>query len=162
MYFTIVWCLCSYALSTSIYNDSIPLQVLDDRIIKGMTDPQKDIGENLLMNAYNYYNILDDIEILLKEKNQQGVERLETLIASGGPKFVNVTMAEDDMRYIYKWDPSEFNELRATIVGTKVVWKRLLQRLRRIKLERSGAGNITSEESNEFIVGDEYVNNRPI
>lgn len=143
-------CLLSCVLSTSIYDDSIPLPVLDERIIKAMTDPQKDKGQDLLNDAYNYYNILDDIEILLKDRNLQGVERLESLIKSGGPKFVNVTMAEDFMRYLYKWDPSEFNELRATIDGTKLVYERMLKRLEKMKTRKLELKNITSSETKVF------------
>jgi acylphosphatase len=135
--------------STSIYDDSIPLSILDKRIIKGMTDPQKDKGQDLLNDAYNYYNILDDIEILMKNKDPEGVQRIEALVKEGGPKFINQTMIEDDLYHYYKWDPSEFNELRATIQGTKRLYNRLVKMLQNMKSKKSGVKNVTEKSSED-------------
>uniref|UniRef100_A0A1B6CSG1 Uncharacterized protein n=1 Tax=Clastoptera arizonana TaxID=38151 RepID=A0A1B6CSG1_9HEMI len=111
----------------SIYDDKIPLVELDAMILKLMKNCEENKGEHLYKHAFNYFNLLDDIEILLKNptKRQRGLKKFYDVNANGGPNFVNAKFSMDDFRDIYEWDNNEITEFKAIIEGTEMLWAKL-------------------------------------
>lgn len=111
----------------SIYDVTIPMSELDSKIIKLMVNPQLDNGDDLFKHSYNYFNRLDDIDILLNKQRKQhiGMKMYLEVKEAGGPQFVNTTFDIDGFKNAYDWRDEEINEFKAIIKGTIRLWKKL-------------------------------------
>lgn len=120
------------------WDDSIPLNELDRRILEAMKHPEKvkDQGFQMLKYTYFYFCMLDDIFSRLGMNEPKGYELYKEVKDFGGPHFVNYKYDIDAFWYYWRWNHSDYNELKACIIGTRKSVRKIERRINKTEPPR--------------------------
>lgn len=117
--------LCSF-LSSESFKLSTPFATLDERIVESLSSLNVDNESFLLYNLITYYNQLEHVYDLIKDKQTEGQTLLAT-IDKQGPRFISIPFDLKLITETYKWNQDQINELMGSIHGCRYIWKEIME-----------------------------------
>lgn len=107
------------------FDDRTPINVLENRLKKNILEPSDGQGVQLLLDAFKYQLILEDVlDMLDSNKMEDGMKLLKE-IGPEGPQYFKLEHNLMCLQEVYKWNEDDSEEFEMYIIDAKKIWDKL-------------------------------------